>query len=126
MQASDKDRASLRTLVNLLRKTTCLRLDGVSSETGLIMQIIGQDPGKFCGITSLNITYDENYHDYFMSIPAEFIAQLSSLSFESKSSTVEPELFMQATSSLLEKSQNLRKLRLCPYQKSTEWISILA
>ena len=74
MQASDKDRASLRTLVNLLRKTTSLRLDGVSTETGLIMQIIAQDPSKFGSITSLNITYDENYHDYFMGIPAEFIA----------------------------------------------------
>ena len=36
-QVSKKDRASLRTLVNLLRKTANLHLDGVSSHTGLVL-----------------------------------------------------------------------------------------
>ena len=124
INCAQSDRANLRTLVHLLKKTRILKLTHIS-HTWTILKVIAQHPGKFTNIKGLHIDYDANSHDTIMGIPAEFMAHISSLGLHDQTYEADPDKYITAAVSLIEKTKHLQHLKLTPAKKEIRWVRIL-
>ena len=67
-----------------------------------------------------------NHHDAIAGIPAQFMAHITNLSLADSSLGEDPEMFIAAAQSLIDKTYHLQHLKLLPQKKNISWMGMLA
>lgn len=121
----ESDRANLRTLVALLKKTKVLSLDRIKT-TWPILSLLNRQHLAFPQINGLRLEFQEEVYDTFMQIPDQLLENLTDLALAEVTYNQDKDKFMSVTRRILSKTKKLKNLSIFPSCQPEAFTEVLA